>query len=198
LHRDKRHRLTYPSEHVVRFLKNLDHLDPGYALDIGCGVGRHLALLEAFGYRAFGVDSSWHAVKHAEAVMADNRERRVWRGDMGNLGEHLNREDFFDVVLAYGVFYYGTRDDMAAAIAEMHRVMRPGGHGFVKTRSIHDWRASGIPEGEPEHGMPMTFLAKDEIENVYAAFSTVTFEATATSTKGRERWNSDWLISLVK
>jgi SAM-dependent methyltransferase len=136
-----------------------------------------------FGFSTVAVDSSASAI-------AASLPRRHARSSV--------REGLFDIALAYGVFYYGTRDDMQAAVNEMHRVLRPGGHGFVKTRTIHDWRAAGIPEGEPEHGMEMTFLAKDDIPRVYAAFSTVTFETTATSFHQRERWDSDWLIQVTK
>lgn len=208
LHRDKRHRLDYPSEHVVRFLKRIDHLD-GYkwALDIGCGSGRHLALLEEFGYTAYGCDSSPVAVGRAKERLAGirNSDDRIAQAEMTDLGTRLNAWDFFDVVLSYGVFYYGTRDDMRQAVTEMHRVMRPGGHGFLCLRSALDWRAEHLRDGvldlpgEPEDGMQMTFLdGRALAELVLAPFKEVEVNVTHTTTDDGKRANCDWLVAVQK
>lgn len=153
------------------------------ALDIGCGAGRHLDLMDDFGLKTTGVDFS-------------KNTRHGHHGDMRALPFD---SETFDLALAYGVFYYGSRSDMEQAIAEMHRVMRPGGHGFVCLRSPGDWRCQfGIEEGDPEHGMEMTFVSGPEIPELFGAFSSVAFEWSEWSAKGRTHTNSDWLIQVTK
>ncbi len=191
LHRNERHQLKYPSEHVVRWLAGL----PGtgvMALDIGCGAGRHTRLLRDFGYRAIGVDTSSPY------------------GVVGDMRDLPSADNWFDVALAFGVFYYGTHEDHLKAISEMHRVLKPGGHGLVVTRTFRDSRARNemvgdywtrsIVEGD-EAGMLMNFLARNDVTNMYAihgGFSRVDVNLTET-TRDNQHWvDSDWLIRLVK
>lgn len=198
LHRDPRHRLEYPSEHVVRWLAGLERVDDfPLALDIGCGGGRHLAVMEKFGYSAVGCDPSTGRL---------DGSTQITRGDMRSLPF---RSDSFALALAYGVFYYGTRADHEQAVAEMHRVLRPGGKAFVSVRTTYDWRfantrrvnattfALDLP-GEPEHGMALDFLTEYEARTMYGRFSQVSLELTETTTRGGTRCDSDWLISLTK
>lgn len=198
LHQQARHRLEYPSEHVVRFLAGVE-LDPEdrrtpLALDIGCGSGRHTRLLSDFGYETHSCDVS------AQAVTATKRlayARSVKRAPMTTLPF---ADEKFDVAVAFGVFYYGLLADHAQAVMEMHRVLRPGGQGFVCVRTSNDWRATtpDALKGEPEEGMLMHFLHEEDIAPLYAAFSEVAYELTETTTAARERTSSDWLISVTK
>lgn len=193
LYDSDRFNLKYPSEHAIRFLHRHSAQTPNVcslALDIGCGAGRHLRLMREMGYQAYGLDCAENALRWDRA----NSLSVVIR-DFTDIGF---ADNLFDVALAYGVFYYGTPTDMRMAVNEMHRVLRPGGQGLVKTRTPHDWRALGIPAGEPEHGMAMTFLQEDEIADVFARFASVSVELTETSSQARKRWDSDWLITVTK
>ncbi len=195
LYQDERHRLAYPSEHVVRFLAPLDR---GKALDIGCGSGRHMSLLRDMGFDAYGVEPS-------KAAVDWNRENSlsIATCDMTKL---VFQDDQFDVGLAYGVFYYGTMGDADKAVHEMHRVMRPGGSAFVCVRSCRDWRMDHTDSrsvfhlaGEPEDGMTLDFINQDEVEAVYGGlFATLHYEIAETTTHDRDRLNSDWLITVTK
>lgn len=190
LHRDARHALRYPSEHVVRFLASLDC--GGSAIDIGCGSGRHLPVLEEFGFDAIGCDRSRPAGLPTGYVVA--------AADMRQLPYSSGS---FDVALAYGVFYYGTRADHRQAIAEMHRVLRPGGRAFVSIRTNRDWRNQFTYGGvfhhvdEPEDGMEMHFVTQYELPQLYGAFTSLEVDETMTTRKGRG-WDSDWLLTLTK
>jgi SAM-dependent methyltransferase len=187
LHRQEKHRLRYPSEHVVRWLSGLTGTGER-AVDIGCGYGRHVDLFHAFGYTAVGVDTSLVTVPGAV------------RGDMRSLPLD---DETFDVALAFGVFYYGTTDDHKQAISEMHRVLKPGGQALVVTRTYGDIRSrlldseGRVTEGD-EKGMLMNFLAGGDIAEFYKAFSRVSYELTST-TRDERRWrDADWIIQVTK
>jgi SAM-dependent methyltransferase len=194
LHRQKRHQLRYPSEHVVRWLAGLQIEVRGKpsALDIGCGGGRHMRVLEEFGFQPAGVDIS-------EAALRQTLDWTVWAADMCHLPYH---DETFDVALAFGVFYYGTTDDHKQAISELYRVLKPGGHALVVTRTLSDSRSHGefervVTEGD-EAGMTMNFTAQEDIRRNYRLFSRVSYERTETTRDNRKWEDSDWLISVTK
>ncbi len=168
-------------------------LPRGRALDIGCGGGRHAVVLRDMEFTASGCDAS--------GIPPGVSGVTLRRCDMTAL-PYLDQS--FDVALAYGVFYYGTRDEHRQAIAEMRRVMRPGGGGFVCIRTENDWRQRFTYNGvfhchnEPEDGMPMHFLTEYEVQTMYGAFSEVRVELTETTRRGRTRCDSDWLIEVTK
>jgi len=190
----------YPSEHVVRWLASLR--PESEILDIGCGSGRHMIAADDMGHFVEGCDASPVAVaetrnwfsspeyvnagwNHAEIVVAEAQSLPF-------------ESESFDAALAYGVFYYGTRQQHAQAISEMHRVLKPGGHGFVCERDIWDWRYRGILEGDPEYGMDIDFIHYDDVPVLYQAFSRVSFETSEWTTDGRTMLNSDILVTVQK
>jgi len=89
------------------------------ALDVGCGEGRFCRLLSGLGVPAIGIDPIDAFIGHAR--------RKHPQGDY-RLGraEHLDFPDAsFDLVVSYLTLI--DIPDLAAAIAEMTRVLKPGG-----------------------------------------------------------------------
>ncbi len=201
LHQQARHQLMYPSEHVVRFLSAVKKPHGKHAIDIGCGNGRHSVLMLDYGLHVEGVDVSATAVAAAAARDFDSESSvglplAVSEASMTG----LPFDERFDVAVSYGVFYYGLLADHAQAVMEMHRVLRPGGQGFVCVRTPTDWRATtpAALKGEPEEGMVMHFVYEEDIASLYGVFSEVTYELTETTTGDRSRTSSDWLITVTK
>ena len=195
LHDDRRHQLRYPSEHVVRWLASLGSYGTTTALDIGCGSGRHLRVLTDFGCVPVGVDTSMELM---------GKTPGIYHGDMCDLPFDDAR---FDLALSYGVFYYGTRKQHLQAVREMHRVLKPGGHGLVVTRTFFDSRRQTgeyvdkhtrrMTDGD-EQGMLINFLRAGDIQKDYGVFSDVSFELSET-TRDERRWrDSDWVIRVQK
>lgn len=195
LHGEQRHRLRWPSEHVVRFLTSLEHV--GDAVDIGCGSGRHLWVICDLADTVAACDPSEEAREASSTLVGVG----VQAGEMTCLPYD---DGSFDTAVAYGVFYYGSAEDCGKAVSELHRVLRPGGNALVVVRTVGDWRnkltKNGVFEcaGEPEDGMQMHFLKHTDIPDVYGAFSNISYEVTTTSTHDRQRVNCDWLITVTK
>lgn len=184
LYTDERFRLKVPSEDVVRFLATLE--PDGEALDIGCGAGRHLLLLQEMGWEAVGVDASKEAVRRCE---------RAELADMTRLPFDDAR---FQVAVAYGVFCYGALVDHVKAAAELHRVLAPKGRAFVCVRSNWDWRSTSLTSADPEAGMEMNFLTEAMLLDIYGRFGEFRYEWREWTTDNRRRRNSDWLITVEK
>jgi ubiquinone/menaquinone biosynthesis C-methylase UbiE len=86
-------------------------------LDCGCGTGHNLRLLEPYG-RAFGVDLSSGGLAHAKSV-----GRPLVQGDVTRLPY---ASASFDLATSFDVLQCVEHD--RAAVAEMARVLRPGGY----------------------------------------------------------------------
>jgi len=97
-------------------------------LDCGCGTGHNLTMLRRYG-RAYGIDLTWAGLQYAHR----QGERKVARATVGALPAPDGR---FDLVTSFDVLY-GLPDEVEhAAIAEMVRVLKPGGWAIVNVAAL--------------------------------------------------------------
>lgn len=145
--------MFYPCEEILRFLsrhvakrigpeefKYYPGFQPGMrVLDFGCGLGRHVRLMEDFGFEGYGVDHSLHAISTGRSWLAkcgmQDVETKLQRGD----GRELPFENqSFDLAISHGVL-----DSMAFSIAEdcideIYRVLKPGALFYLDLISNDD------------------------------------------------------------
>ena len=88
-------------------------------LDCGCGTGSNLQFLQRFGV-PFGVDLAWRGLQFAHR----NGLTRLAQGSVGSLPFLAGT---MDVALSFDVLYCLEDEAERRAIAEMRRVLRPGG-----------------------------------------------------------------------
>lgn len=89
-------------------------------LDLGAGVGRHALWLAARGFDVTGLD----AAPEGLSVIAEAGDVATVKGRM----DKLPFEDgAFDHVLSWNVIYHGDEDVLLRTIAEIRRVLKPGG-----------------------------------------------------------------------
>ncbi len=130
----------YPHEEVIRFFARnirkrsgvnafLDRTQLGRTprvLDLGCGIGRHVAFAHDMGTEAYGIDLSRVALDTAKELMrgrVENPDERLMLGDI----RHLPWPDgFFDFVVSHGVLDSMHFEIARAAIVDVRRVMGPG------------------------------------------------------------------------
>jgi SAM-dependent methyltransferase len=95
------------------------------ALDLGSGVGRHALLLASLGFKTFAIDGSESGIAH---LCGEAAARGLAVSTRTGLMTDLPYEDgSFDYVLAFNVIYHGDRSVVERAIAEIRRVLKPGG-----------------------------------------------------------------------
>jgi SAM-dependent methyltransferase len=94
-------------------------------LDLGCGIGRHALLFARLGFHTAATDL-------AEAGLGELR--RIADAEGLSIEAHVAPmtklpfpDGCFDHVLSFNVIYHGDGQVVRAAIAEIRRVLRPGG-----------------------------------------------------------------------
>lgn len=101
-------------------------------LDCGCGTGANLALLERFG-RAYGFDQS-------AAGLTIGRQAGRMRVARASVTAAPFPSGAFDVVTSFDVLYSLEESDERAAVAEMHRLLKPGGYALVNVAAMEALR----------------------------------------------------------
>jgi SAM-dependent methyltransferase len=122
------------------------------ALDVGCGEGRFCRMLKAEGVTAVGIDPTAPLIDHARRLDPDG-DYRV------EAAEALGFEDgAFDLVVSYLSLI--DIPDVRAAIAEMARVLAPGGTllianlaGYNSAADANDLGWVTLPDGRRVHAM---------------------------------------------
>lgn len=104
-------------------------------LEVGCGVGLDLREFAQQGSQVTGVDLAESAIQLA----TQNFTHHEVHGDLRVMnGERLEFEDdSFDAVYAHGVLQYTA--DPRRMLAEIHRVLRPGGDALLMVYNRYSW-----------------------------------------------------------
>ena len=141
LHADARHETVSPAllQAGVRqwMLRRMLRPSPGdTVVDLGCGSGRSLVWNHGSGAAIVGIDVAPYFAREA-----------LERGDLV-LGD-LRRLPFADAAFgksyALDVFEHLSREALAEVLAEIARVVRPGGHVFVYSHvRRNSWLAGGL------------------------------------------------------
>lgn len=139
---------------VAETVESLDRSAVRTVLDLGCGVGRHAVLLAKTGFDCRALDLSESGVAGARELA----RRAGVRVDFAVGGMHdLPYETAsFDYVLAFNVVYHGDEPAVARTLAEVRRVIRPGGR----------YQSTMLSKRNAEHGRgvevsPNTFVQPD-------------------------------------
>lgn len=103
---------------------------PGRVLDAGCGTGGMAAWLRRYG-EVTGVDI-------AEAALARARSRQLPALVRGSVDALPFLDAQFDLVTSFDVLYHLEVSDDERALAEIRRVLRPGGALLIRVPA-HDW-----------------------------------------------------------
>lgn len=99
-----------------------------FTLDCGCGTGHNLNLLRHYG-RAVGIDITYSGVQYASS----RGDRQVAQASATDLPFSQRQ---FDLVTSFDVIYALPDELEKAAVAEMFRVLKPGGHLVLNVAAL--------------------------------------------------------------
>lgn len=218
------YRSAYPDENIVRFLvanfpantrkgKNI--------LDLGCGTGRHLILLNRLGFEAYGIEgSSVGAQACDEWLKKENMSADV---KVGLLKDLPYENDYFDGIIENSALVNNSWEDILLACQECHRVMKRGAVGYFLLKKPNDCafdHAKDLGENtylvdeniyistkhrQENESIIFHSFSRDDVEQMFSDFATVKIHSWETSFKSLyiddtpgERLTSYWVVLVRK
>ncbi|MCX6899644.1 MAG: methyltransferase domain-containing protein [Verrucomicrobia bacterium] len=107
---------------------------PGSLLDVGCGTGPMAPTFLQRGWEFHGLDIAPKMIEHARHRFAGDPRARFYVGKI----EQANFEsNHFDAVIAMGLLEYLNDAELAAAMKEMARVLKPSGVMIISVIQPH-------------------------------------------------------------
>ena len=167
-------------------------------LDLGCGTGRHAALLQKNGFEVYGCDSSASALSMAREMLPQAEFQQC---DMGWLPY---REECFDGIVCHAVIQHSTVAATKKTIAEIHRVLRCGGALFLTVISTEHPEFLTGQDSEPgtkmnidaiDGDMPHHYFTESEMKDFFEGFAIEKLEHyRAPSEKSPNRLAATWAL----
>ena len=124
--------LQKPEPNLLNILKASERVNV-FALDLGCGMGRHLAPLQEKGFQPVGLDISPSAIRFIRKEL--HPDSKVMVGDMKVLPFE---DESLDLVLAWRSVYLQSFKEMLQSVDEIKRTLKPGGKLIAAIRSTNN------------------------------------------------------------
>lgn len=170
-----------PSERLTPFLQHfLDQskFETRHALDIGCGTGFFLKLLQTAGFKTDGIDSSETAVEMTKKLLGDDSP--IVCADMFEYEIPKNK---YDLIICILTIHHGTKEQIQNLINKIHKAIKKNGKIFItlpdfenskKWNSFKDHEevtpGTYIPLNGIEKGLPHSFYTKEELIKLFSKF----------------------------
>ncbi|MCP4133831.1 MAG: class I SAM-dependent methyltransferase [bacterium] len=199
--------LSYPDENLVRLLKKSLAVKEGASqdrvvVDLGCGSGRHLRLLEELEVPYIvGVDASLNGLK----ISKENRSSLLIQGDNKKIPL---KDNTADIIIAWGSLHYDDKDLFPAMLKEIHRVLKKGGCLLGTLRSVRDsylrrGKHLGNNVWETDlndiNGTTVSFYSEEELQSSFNIFSNISYGFMERSLLGdMDRVISHWVFKALK
>lgn len=204
--------LAYPDERAARFLgRHFNKSDNSElkALDAGFGTGRHLSLLNDYGFQVHGIDFANEAFDVTKKLNTDLYSKFNLKNSQ--LSDFPFGKEYFDVILAIGILFLKEENEIRKDIKALYDSLKTGGKAFVNFRTINNY-FYGMGEkvskntfllderAEEYNEMYYTFLDENEAKNFVeeAGFSIINIEYIELRRENLTKTHSWWTLELEK
>lgn len=149
-----------------------------YVLDIGCGTGKYLKLLQSGGFKTDGIDSSKTSVKMTKKILGDNSMVLCT-----NMFEFEIPKNKYDLIISIATIHHGTKEQVQNLVDKIHRAIVKNGKIFITVPDFENskkWNTfknrEKVAEGTfapllgPEKGLPHSFYTKEGVEKLFSKF----------------------------
>lgn len=213
LHSQNRFRPKYPAEAIVQFVfRNFDRDKSNKILDLGCGAGRHVYFMASENIDAYGIDISKNGIDYTKKILENSGLNANVR--VASVDNIPYKDNYFDGIVSYGVLYYCNMNEIKKSVAEIRRVLKPGGKALLVVRNTKDYRYGNGKEIEKntfiineencskcafnENGMHMHFFDLNEVKELFKQFSKVAIDEIIETHEDMKYCDANFMINLVK
>jgi len=184
-YKNKDNFVFYPHEEIIRFISKYIKKRIGLdeyveqntnnsaikVLDIGCGIGRHVKLINEFGLDGYGFDLSSESIKVAKEHFSKQNIKelaeKVIVADITNLPY---KENEFDFMLSHGVIDSMPFDIAKKGMNELYRVAKNKAKIYIDLVASSDSSFDGdfekIVQNEHENGTIQSYFNQEKIEEL--------------------------------
>lgn len=188
----------HPEPEVMAFAQTLP---AGAAvLDLGAGVGRHALALARQGFAVSALDAAPEGIAEIDRIAAT--EGLTVDARTGMMTELPFDDGAFDHVLSWNVIYHGDEAVLRASIAEIARVLKPGGTflgTMLSARRVPIERAKApgreisrntwVFDGPGDKVHPHYFCNGRDLLELFSAFEVCWLEDREHETPGSWHWH---------
>ena len=173
----------HPSEESYYLAERWKSQGRQSVLDLGCGLGRHSILFARRGFHVTSMDLSEDGVNHLNRWA--QREHLAVEAKTADMMELPYDADSFDCVFSFHVISHCDTQGIHRVIAEMFRVLKPGGELYCTlcSKESRSFCSAGYPridantvvktdEG-PEKGIPHFFVNLDDLLELFSVFEMI-------------------------
>jgi len=169
-------------------------------LDLGAGVGRHALTLARQGFAVAALDAAPEGI--AEITRIATAEGLTLDARIGSMTDLPFADGAFDHVLSWNVIYHGDETVLRATIAEITRVLKPGGTflgtmlsarrvpiELAKTPGREISRNTWVFDGAGDKIHPHYFCNGRDLLELFSAFEVCRLEDREHETPGSWHWH---------
>jgi len=201
----------YPNEDMIRFVARRFGQRGNHGairmLDVGSGPGSTSWYLAREGYDVTAVDGSSQGIERLnERMRAEGLFVRTAISDLASLPFP---DGWFDCAVEVHSLMCNGAAESSLIVAEIHRVLKPGGLFFSRTPSTQGWAGlEGTPSGRntysectagPFAGMgTVRLMDRDQIEDLYAPLNVISVDHVAYTEFNGVEERTYWLVQAAK